>query len=241
MRKRLSFVLILLLLSIYSHGEAGNTVEFSTPFPLDFPMSQKYKLLYTEAFGRMGYAFKLIAVPAKRAVALAANGSVHGEVGRIYNYRQGSRYYNLVRVNEEISRVDIVAYGIDSLGPYSAWTSLKDTNLKVGFHRGMKIIEINLSKIMNEKNISRLVDIQSGLGMLTKGRIDIFIGVSSPTDNAIKTQFLNHGIRKMGLIEAIPLYPYMNSEYKKMAIQLETVLKEMKLDGSFKRLESQLN
>ena len=233
--------LILLLLPLSSHGEAGSTVEFTTPFPLDFPISQKYKLLYTEAFGRMGYSFKLISVPAKRAVALAANGGVHGEVGRIYDYRKGSGYYNLVRVEEEISQVEVVAYGIDSLGPFSGWASLKDTNLKVGFHRGMKIIEINLSQIINEKNISRLVDIQSGLGMLTKGRINIFIGVSSPTDNAIKTQFLNHGIRKLGLIEAIPLYPYMNSEYKKMATQLETVLKEMKLDGSFKRLESQLN
>jgi len=233
--------LILLLLPLSSHGEAGSTVEFTTPFPLDFPISQKYKLLYTEAFGRMGYSFKLISVPAKRAVALAANGGVHGEVGRIYDYRKGSGYYNLVRVEEEISQVEVVAYGIDSLGPFSGWASLKDTNLKVGFHRGMKIIEINLSQIINEKNISRLVDIQSGLGMLTKGRINIFIGVSSPTDNAIKTEFLNHGIRKMGLMEAIPLYPYMNSEYKKMATQLETVLKEMKLDGSFKRLESQLN
>ena len=198
MRNIFILVLTLLLQPMSSHGEAGNTVEFTTPFPLDYPMSQKYRLLYTEAFGRMGYAFKLIAVPAKRAVALAANGGVHGEVGRIYNYRQGSGYYNLVRVEEEISQVEVVAYGIDSLGPFAGWTSLKDTNLKVGFHRGMKIIEINLSKVMNENNISRLVDIQSGLGMLTKGRIDIFIGVSSPTDNAIKSQFSNHGIRKMG-------------------------------------------
>ncbi len=63
----------------------NQTIVFTTIFPQNVQFFHMMSDIYTEAFKRMGYGFKLISQPGERAMIDANEGIVDGEAGRIMN------------------------------------------------------------------------------------------------------------------------------------------------------------
>lgn len=79
----------------------NQTIVFTTLYSQSRSFYHVMSDIYTEAFGRMGYGFKLISQPGERAMIDANKGIVDGEAGRIMSLDR-KQYPNLIRVPHDI-------------------------------------------------------------------------------------------------------------------------------------------
>jgi len=68
---------------------------------------------------------------------------------------------------------------------------------------------------------------ESGLRKLTVGRADIYVGVASVVD-ILRQQAEFKSIIKLGVIQEVPLYPYLNQRHKELAPKLAKMLRQLK-------------
>ncbi len=189
-----------------------------------------FKLIYTEAFKRMGKTFVYRYLPAKRASLMADNEQLDGEIGRVYNYNEG--HPNLIRVEEPVFSVKISAFSTDPQIKLKGWKSLTGTDYKVEYTRGTYITTKNLIKVVNKNNLSRISHWSQGIKKLAAGRTDIFIEVERTVLEALETsEFKNSNIHIAGVMEEQTIHTFLHIKHKVLASKLSAVLKEMKEEG----------
>jgi len=190
--------------------------------------------IYTEAFRRLGleYAYKLY--PAKRCSLLSDRGHVDGEGGRIREY--GITHTNLLRIETPVLSARWAAYGINHNIKINGWESLKGTDYKIDYRRGVKLCEVKLPDLVKKENLSAVNDISFGLKRLIKGRADVYVDVEMFVDSELKTSpFQNSGIYKICLMQELPLYAYLHKKHKSLVPKLAMVLQDMNKEGLMKK------
>lgn len=223
--------------TLHTGKKPQKTMSFSTAAPVSLDLYEVYESLYREAFKRMGYRFQLQYHPDLRAVIQADSGRTDGTCGRVFEFIADGTYQNLIRVDEAIVSVRLVAWALRKNIGINGWESLK--NHKIVYTKGGKIIEINLPKFVPKANIILASTIEQALKLLEAGRVDIFLEV-----DAIGSYIENHpGFRDKGFtiagdVARLKFYPYLNRKHAILAPKLAETLKAMKEDGIYYKIVS---
>jgi polar amino acid transport system substrate-binding protein len=122
--------------------------------PEDSVQGKWMKLIYTEAFRRMGIEMVYKYLPAKRATVESGQGEVDGDVYRAYQY--GIAHPEFVRVEESVYTGIVSAFVTDPTIQLDGWESLKSKICRVAYRRGVKICEDALPKVVPKERLSEV-------------------------------------------------------------------------------------
>ena len=200
--------------------------------PEGSPLYKWVELIYTEVFRRLNIKLEVMYHPLKRASIEANLGRVDGEPARIYAY--GASYPNLVRVEESVFSMSVISYTADpSTSGLSDWESLRNTEYKVGYPKGMKICENNLLKVVKAERLFKVTETSHGLRMLAAGRIDLYVDdLNSANPILLNNEYdLKDKIHVAGIMEEVPLYMYVHKKHRSLIPKLEYAIKAVKSEG----------
>ena len=212
--------------------QKNQTIVFTTIFPQSMAFFSKMSTLYTEAFKRMGYGFKLISQPGERAMIDANQGIVDGEAGRI-SIIDKDKYPNLIMVPYPIVTMKDGAYSTDYSIKINGWGSLAGKPYKVGLLKGIKSVEKNLPHYVDKTNIVTLSDVEQCMKMLQAKRIDLFIVGTQIEDSTLMQSGAYKEVKRVGIVETKVLYPWLQKRHKNLVRPLAETLEMMKLEGRF--------
>ena len=215
--------------------EPEKTIVFGTILAESFSYFHGISLIYSEAFKRLGYNFKLISLPGERSLVDADSGVVDGEATRIADLDL-DKYPNLIRVPEPIIVIKDGAYSTDSSIRINGWESLRGKGYKVGLFKGIKSVEQKLPLYVDKKDIITLTGFEQSLKMLQTRRIDLFIASTLLEESAPMNSPAYRDIKRVGIVEEKIAYPWLHKRHKALAPRLADTLKAMKADGTFQKI-----
>jgi ABC-type amino acid transport substrate-binding protein len=222
---------------ICSEKQPGHekTIVFGTIFPESVSYFHNISLIYSEAFKRLGYQFKLVSLPGERSLVDANSGVVDGEASRIANLDL-DEYPNLIRVFEPIIVFKDGAYSTDLSIRINGWESLRGKGYKVGFYKGIKSVEQKLPQYVKKGNIITLTGFEQSLRMLQARRIDLLISSTLLEESALMKSDEFKDIKRVGIVEDKVAYPWLHKRHRSLAPRLADEMKAMKADGTFQAL-----
>ena len=212
--------------------QENQTIVFTTIYPQNIPFFSEMSAIYTEAFRRMGYGFKLISQPGERALIDADQGSVDGEAARIMNL-DNKKYPNLIRVPCPIATIKDGAYSTDHSIKINGYESLAGKPYRVGLLKGTKSAEQKLPLYVNETQILTFSELEQSMEMLLAKRIDVFIVSTQIEDLAFMQGGDYREIKCVGIVETKELFPWMHKRHQNLVRPLADALKKMKAEGRF--------
>ncbi|WP_147820591.1 substrate-binding periplasmic protein [Salidesulfovibrio onnuriiensis] len=238
MNKFIGALLAVLLFSGLARAEKP-VITFTTPTQLESAAARFFEDLYSEAFGRLGYGFKLLPRPTKRSLKDAESGEADGETARIDDPALEKQFPDLIRVDEPVGSMTLIVYTIDGPLRFDGWEdlSLLGKDDLVGYPRGILAIEQHAREFGHARVYITNSALQ-GCRMLTAGRLDYII---SPRSLLRKLCSGSQGcdysrLVEAGVLERIPTYPYLHRRHAALAPELARVLREMKADGAYRRI-----
>jgi len=255
-RKKCNLILITLIMSaaaLYfvqsvlsgSPPEKGSASKQQTrTIRLAFPeLAETYlyrlaKLIYTEAFARLGYGIELHLFPSERSLLESNSGRMDGEAGRIlFDSALAANYPNLIRVSESAASIAIGAYTADTAIRFNSEKDLVGRNLIIGYRRGIKLSEKVLFGQVDADHLFEVTDIRQGFRMLKRGRINVMIGIQTSVEGVLaEAEFMDSGIALASILKVFPVYPYLHEKHHSLVPQLASILRSIKKDGTYDRL-----
>lgn len=198
-----------------------------------------FRLIYTEAFRRLGLQLELTTYPTQRIGVLLEQGGIDGEVGRARVY--GEAYPQLIRVDESVLDVDFALFAANPELKVAQLADLRGSSLVVGYRRGVVYCEQELGSVLPAAQIADVTQEEQGLRMLVAGRIDLFCGMDTAVWSAMELPTLrNNGpVRKAVSLQLSALYPYLHPKQAARAAPLAAALKAMKAEGLVERYRLQ--
>ena len=198
---------------------------------LEFTFAER---LYTEAFARIGLEFRYKVYPPTRAGVMADSGQIDGEPGRIKGYNE--TYKNLIRVDEPLFEDKILACATNPDIVIEGWESLRGTDYRVDYYRGIAISEKKLPDVVNAENLYSISEPVQALKKLVAGRIEVYVDSYTRIVPILESpEFKDSGIRVAGVLEGISTYPYLHKRHAALAPKLAEALKQMKTEGLLKQ------
>jgi polar amino acid transport system substrate-binding protein len=217
--------------------QAADKIVFANVLPENSYRVKWYKLVYHEAFRRLGMEFEFKQYPMKRGPHLVNQGKLDGELGREGDFN--TKYPNLLRVDEPLWIGRMIAYTIDKkIKLNNKWESLRNTKFRVNYRRGVKKCEENLTKVVRPDKLETVnYDVQ-GLKKLLAKRIDVYVGIESIIDSLLKTkEFSALSFNKAGVMDESKIYAFLHKKHEKLVPKLAAVLKAMKEEGLFEQYD----
>jgi len=206
--------------------------------------SLAYKFLnmtYAEVFRRLDIPLEFLYRPLKRGTHDIESGKYDGEVARVFAYQ--SSHPTLIRVEEFLYNTNVSAFASTSFSEtLQGWQSLKGSDYKIEYPRGVVISRVNLEKLVPPKNLSTAHNAEQGLKKLLRGRSDIYVGddlVVFPLLSAMSGDD-NGKIHKVGVLQSVPLHMYIHQKNKLLEPRLSKVIKEMKDEGLINQYRKQV-
>ena len=142
--------------------------------------------------------------PGERSIVSSNNGDVDGELFRQEGVEK--TYQDLVKVPVAISKIDLVVVTKNKKFVIDGWNSLR--YYKVGYVRGIKVIENNLIYGTVSEPVTGL---EQAYKMLDAGRIDVIIDVRTNVKDSVQ----KFGISGVKILEPaiikIPVFHYINN------------------------------
>lgn len=197
--------------------------------------------VYTEVFRRIGYQFEFQSYPVVRASKMADSGKVDGEMYRADDYSE--EFQNLIRVDKsDLVAINLVAYSAKPEILLNGWDSLRNTEYKVEYRRGVKKIENRLSQVIKSENLSAINRVDQGLKKLIMGRIDIFVDAEIAVMDSLRKldphKFDKYKVYRSGTMESIPLYMFLHKKHADLVPKVTEVLKTMQQEGLIAKLRN---
>ncbi len=229
----ITILLLFLSLAVNAQQTIVMNTAFSNPISNDTQTGFGDKVL-GEAFKHIGYKLETVRLPAERALINANKGIDDGDLLRIGGLQK--KYPNLIQVPEKIMDMDVMLFTKNQLGfKVKGWKSI--TSQSVSIITGWKVFEINLGKNVH---IIKTDNVDQMFTMLTKNRAD-FAGYERWSG----LKFIkNANISNIKLIEpplvSTPLYTYLHKKHKKLVPKLAAEIRQMKKDGSIKKIFNEL-
>ncbi len=218
------------------------------PAPLDPPivigmvhsessvLARWYRLIYVEAFGRLGRKVEVQGYPLARIGLLLDKGLLDGEAARAGLYAQA--HPELVRVEESVFDIVFELYATRPLPPLKRLEDLPASKLQVIYPRGMLFCEKALRSVLPPEQVADVTDGDLALKMLLTGRADVLcsnnVGMQGVQLDAADMLGVDTVRSVLGL-EATPLYPYLLRKHAALAPRLAAALKKMKAEGLIER------
>jgi polar amino acid transport system substrate-binding protein len=200
------------------------------------PLPTFLDALAHEIFSRLGIEVTLTPLPAERALINVNSGLDDGDMFRPAGIEQ--IYPNLLRIPERILDYDFVAYTkrtdirirkLADLKPYA-----------VGFPNGWKNIE---SRVREVSEITTTKTIDELYSLIDKGRVDvIIIGRPSGSKSMDPISQSFHLVAHEPPLVQFDMFMYLNKKHASLVPRVVQTLKDMKADGSFRKiLDATLN
>jgi polar amino acid transport system substrate-binding protein len=194
--------------------------------------------IYGEAFGRLGLPMRMATYPVQRIGMQLDQGAIDGDVARTSIY--GEAHPELIRVEESV--IDIV-WGLYSANASLELKRLEDLpamKLRAVYRRGVLYCERALKSVLPAEQVFDVTQDEQGLMMLMKGRADVFCSNDIVDFAKLSRQNASElngaaATRRVLVLDATPLYPYLLRKHAELAPRLAAVLKAMKDEGLIER------
>lgn len=202
---------------------SGRAEPFVTPQHKGF-----YDLIVKHMFQRVGLEATTIVLPSERSLINANTGEDDGNIARIKGIEK--KYTNLIMVPEKVIDFDFVAFTKNEKFMVENWQSLKPYN--VAYINGWKVFE---KKVKHYKSVVKTRDSKQLFHLLEKGRADIVLydlwsGLWQLNQEHGAIDYLKPPIA------TFKLYLYVNKKHQKIVPLLAAALKDMKQDGTYKKI-----
>ena len=226
--------LVLAVFIIFSFGQQAISAESVVLVtPVNSVDTVTSEVILREAYRRIGINLVIKKYPAERALKLANQGKVDGEVQRINGI--AAKYPNLIQVHPKINFIEGVVFSKSVTFDVKGWESLRP--YRIGIIRGIKFAERNTAgmKVLPAGNYATLFK------MLDRKRFDIIV---SPSLNG-RYQMLQAGVK--GLRELPPpimrfdLFHYLHKKNKALLPRISKVLQSMRESGDLKKIRRHVN
>lgn len=198
------------------------------------------RLVYVEAFRRLGIPLDIAIYPLKRISAMVDAGELDGELLRVHAYAMD--HPNLVRVDESILEVAIVLYATNPELQLNRLEELPSMDWYADYRRGVGVCENLLKNALPLERLNDITTTEQGLRKLLAGRSDIYCDF----DLAVLAELYSKefqgaaNVRKLYSVgNPIPLYPYLHKKNAGLAPRLAAVLKQMKAEGLIQRYRTE--
>ena len=213
-----------------AYAESSPSIVMATMHPSDSYEGKLSRMIYQEAFKRLGIELRIEEYPAPRATAMAEHADVAGELTRSYEYQ--SVVKNLIRVEEPLFEFRIAGFARKPIIQLNGWDSLKGTSLRINYRRGLKDLEQRLPELVNMQLVESLTRPEQGVKKLISDRIDLYIDIADEVMMLLATpEFKTADIQDVGTLKTSTTHGYMHTTYQELVPKLETVLKQMKQKG----------
>lgn len=194
--------------------------------------------LYNSLFAQVGRRVELRFIPSVRAVREANQGYVDGDFFRIAAY--GLRAPNLLRVDESVAQEGFGIYvasesftGLRTLRDLETWG---DAPLEIGYTRGIVGIDETrgVFDLASKHHLQPTPDLETGLQMLIKGRLDVFLGAVLAVEALlVQKGLMDSGIRCAGLFAQRSGYIFLHKRHAALIPGLEAAIRTMKTEGTY--------
>ena len=189
------------------------------------------ELIYTEAFRRLNVELVIKVFPAERANLMVQKKRVDGDIGRSFAFYKS--YPHLIQVEEFPFSMKLSAFAADPTIKIDGLESLKGTAYRVEYLRGSALLPGMLKPIVDPEKLSAVTHWVQGLKKLMAGRSDVFLEAEGIVLYYLSNDeyFKDANIHIAGVLLASPVHAYLQPEHSELALQLSSVLKEMKDEG----------
>ncbi len=219
---------------IYANEPQPITLNSTTLAPLSTKDQKGFiDLVVIAALSRIGIKLNTVHLPAERALLDSNNGLLDGEISRVAGLE--STYSNLIPIDEKLMDLEFTVFSKSVRKLDSGWDGL--AKYSIAILNGWKILEQNIPEG------TELTKVQSSsqlFNLLNHGRVDLII----------YERWSGIGItQKMGFTAIKPLSPpvavrsmhiYLHKKHSKLVKQLETALRDIKSDGTYDRIYTQI-
>ncbi len=186
------------------------------------------RLVYA-AMKRLDVEAAVHIMPMTEAIENVNTGRYDGICGQVPGLEES--YPNLVMVPFETWRTDFCVYGLkEKEGSFTRWEDLK------GYRVGSLIKKSVIRKKMPQ-NVAAFIEkptLTELYESLRSGECDVIILTNTGKNELIMPFDMSY----MGSVDNIPSYIYLNKKYENAIPKLVKVLKELKEDGTFKKIYS---
>ena len=189
--------------------------------------------VYGEVFRRLGYEFQYGIYPLPRLILMVNTGEADGEIQRPADYQKD--HPNLIRVSEPHAVVRYTAYAVKPGIALHGWSSLKHTNYKVEYRRGISTAARELKSVVAPEHLSNITTTEQGLKKLISGRSDVFVDLAYSVTSALKqfnsASFDTSKVYQAGIMEEKPVFSYLHKKHADLVPKVAAMLKIMKQEG----------
>ncbi|MEO5354859.1 MAG: transporter substrate-binding domain-containing protein, partial [Magnetococcus sp. XQGC-1] len=185
--------------------------------------------LSTELFRRVGKGIRILRLPSERALQLANQGEVDGDLFRIPGLE--NRFPSLIMLPEPWLEMRFVAFTLRGDLRINTWEDLPP--LRVAFIRGWQVFEKNIPQTVT---LVRADDAPQLFQILGRQRVDLILY------DALQGEFLK---QEMGMgqariagrpLQTSPIHAYLHRRHAHIVPELAAELRKMKQDGTWQQI-----
>lgn len=227
--KRFQWFFTLCFALFASSGFAQNaTIVLSTN---NTPIDRRALEMLTEEVGRRtGLEFKIVSHPSERSLHMANQGEVDGEGLRVAGL--SNQYPNLVQIPERFIGTSFVAFSKGSAVKLDqGWQSLQP--YRVSFITGWKMFEANAS---GARTVTKVESPEQMFKMLDGGRVDLALYTRADGMALVRNMGLTSIVPLTPSLKDVDMYLYLHKRHEPLVGRIAQALRDMKTDGSYKKL-----
>ncbi|MCV2370505.1 hypothetical protein [Roseateles oligotrophus] len=194
------------------------------------------RLVYAEAFKRMGVQLEMVVAPLKRIEMMLERGEIDGETMRGPAY--GALHPELILVDLPLMPVLYGFYALNPVAGLARVEDLRSANFRGAYRRGVIYCQNALSPLMPTRRLDAVTTVKQGIGMLQAGHADFFCDVNMG--------ILNHEYSAAG--RSVPKLQklfdisapvsnggYLHAKHAVFGMALAVTLKQMEKEGLFEK------
>lgn len=185
--------------------------------------------ILTQAYAELNQPVEFIELPVRRALDMLLKGQLDGNFYRVAEIAQ--QYPMLFRVESPLNIAEIRVYRSNPKIHPENWAQVQ--KLKIGYIRGVLMIERNLDSTVNRVEGSSADDV---FKLLSRGLVDIVL-VVEPAQSPPSSAALAAKLERIDVVlDSVPLYHYLAERHRDIGMRLNTILKRMQDSGQLQKI-----
>ncbi|MEJ6001318.1 substrate-binding periplasmic protein [Paucibacter soli] len=191
------------------------------------------RLLYAEAFKRLGMELQIVVAPLKRLEMLLERGEIDGEMIRGPAY--GAAHPRLQVVELPLARLSYALYALQAPPGLRSLDDLASGRLRGAYRRGVVFCDEALRPRLAKQQLTAVTTVKQSVDMLAAGHADFICDVSMGiAQYEFETRTQGNKNRLQKLFDISPPQAsssYLLEKHAPFAAQLASTLKQMESEG----------
>ncbi len=190
-----------------------------------FPVIEGF---YRQLFHKLGFDFKMIALPRAREIAELNRGALDGSCGR-ENIEPFISSKNLQMIDVPIAEVTFDVLALSAQGKIKSLSQLPPDST-VAYVRGSE----KLKKVLQTTSHLKLIRVTTpdiGMKMLAAKRIDYFVGANATYTDVIERSDFNVPFYTVFSLAKMTMYPYVHVQHKGLVSDMELEMRRFLVEN----------